>query len=354
MVFGNITQLLKTTLANGHHFVTERFMPGGNFFVVIGTSAGGSIVVPELLAQINPDLNVVVLVVIHMGKRSVGDMFVKRLQKQTALKCKLATHGEIVKKGYVYVSRPDHHLMLSKNKIVLGKGPMENRYRPSVDALFRSAAAAHDHRVIGIILTGMLEDGAAGLVAVKRSGGTCIVQDPNEAQYPDMPNAALNNIKPDFVIPITEMGSAIEKVIRKPPRKASIPADVKEEAAISERVLIGIGNLEQIAKHSLYSCPDWGGGLWQMDANGVTRYRCHVGHAFTEDGLAVTMQANTETALWTAMRIIEERKNLLQSLAAKEKAKGSKEIVRRYLQRIKELEKQIQQLKSVLFKTEFD
>jgi two-component system chemotaxis response regulator CheB len=329
-------------------------MPAGIFFVVIGTSAGGSMALPQLLGGIKPDLNVAVFVVIHMAKRSVGDILVKRLQRQTKLKCKVATHGETIKKGHVYLARPDHHLMLSKKNIILGKGPMENRYRPSIDGLFRSAAAAHDHKVIGIVLTGMLEDGAAGLLAIKRSGGTCIVQDPNEAQYPDMPNAALQSVKPDFIIPIDEMGEAIEKVVRKPPKKAAVPDDVKQEAKISARVLIGIDNLENIATHSLYSCPDCGGGLWEMKANGITRYRCHVGHAFTEDALATSMQVSTESALWTAMRIIEERKNLLKTLAAKEKTKGSKQVSRRYTQRIKELETQVQQLKSVLFRTETD
>jgi two-component system chemotaxis response regulator CheB len=329
-------------------------MPRGNFFVVIGTSAGGTMALPELLRQLKPDLNIVVLIVIHLTKRSVGELLVNRLQKHTELKCKLAVNGETAKKGYVYLAQPDKHLMLSKNKIILGKGPMENRYRPSIDALFRSAAAAFDHKVIGIVLTGMLEDGAVGLVSIKRAGGTCIVQSPNEAQYPDMPNAALKNVNPDYVLPINEMGGVIEKTVRKPPKKSKIPEDVKKEAAISERVLIGIERLKDIGEHSLYSCPDCGGGLWQMKTNGVTRYRCHVGHAFTEDSLITMMQTNTETALWTAMRIIEERKSLLKTLAEKEEANGSKEVFKRYSKRVKELEAQINQIKKVLFNTEAD
>jgi two-component system chemotaxis response regulator CheB len=329
-------------------------MAQGKFIVVIGASAGGTVALPDLLSQLKPQMNIAVFVVIHIAKKTVGEMFVKRVQKYTELKCKLPKHGEAVKAGVVYVAKPDHHLLLKNNKIVLGKGPMENRYRPSIDALFRSAAAQYDHKVIGIVLTGMLEDGAVGMLAIKRSGGTCIVQDPNEAQHPDMPNAVLKNLKPDYISPVSEMGDAIMKIITNPPRKSKIPHDIKKESEISERVQIGIDNLKQIGEHSLYSCPDCGGGLWQMKNNGETRYRCHVGHAYTEDGLISTMVLNTETALWTALRIIEERRNLLKTLADKEKTKGNKRVGTRYSQRVKELELQIEHLKQVLFSTEGD
>jgi two-component system, chemotaxis family, protein-glutamate methylesterase/glutaminase len=151
------------------------------FTVVIGTSAGGTIMVPELLKQLTPEMNIAVLVVIHLSKRAVGDMLVNRLKNFTSYTCKIPEHGETIKSKHVYIAKPDHHLMIAKNKILLGKGPMENRYRPSVDALFRSAAAFHGPRVIGIILTGLLEDGAAGMLAIKRAGGICIIQDPHEA-----------------------------------------------------------------------------------------------------------------------------------------------------------------------------
>jgi two-component system, chemotaxis family, protein-glutamate methylesterase/glutaminase len=329
-------------------------MADPKFIIVIGTSAGGTLVLPELLAQLNSDMRIAVFIVIHMPKRSVADMFVRRLQKHTALKCKIPTHGEAIKSGHVYIAKPDHHLILKKEKVLLGKGPMENRYRPSIDTLFRSAAAEFDHKVIGIVLTGLLEDGAAGMVSIKRSGGTLIVQDPNEAEYPDMPNAVLNNVKVDHVIPVEAMGTAINKIIAKPPKKSKIPADVRKEAEIAERVQIGIDQLVKISEHSLFSCPECGGGLWEMTTNGTTRYRCHVGHGYSENGLLAQMEAGTESALWTAMRIIEERRNLLEKLADKEKINGSKTVAARYKQRIKELTLQIDQLKKVLFATEND
>jgi two-component system, chemotaxis family, protein-glutamate methylesterase/glutaminase len=329
-------------------------MPNGEYIVVIGTSAGGNIVLPELLKQFPPDMPAAVFVVTHMAKHAVADLFVKRAQKYTSLTCKIAANSEPIRAGHVYFSKPDHHLLIKEGKIILGKGPMENRYRPSIDALFRSAAAAYGNRVIGIVLTGLLEDGAAGLLAIKRSGGKCIIQDPNEAQYPDMPNAALKALKPDYIMPVKEMGKTIESIMSKRPKKTKIPEDVIKEADIAERVNVGIEQLQQIAEHSLYSCPDCGGGLWQLTSNGITRYRCHVGHAYTEDGLLSTMQATTESALWTAIRIIEERRNLLKSLSEKEKTRGSKEVASRYKMRMQELEDQITQLRRVLFTMEAD
>jgi two-component system chemotaxis response regulator CheB len=324
-----------------------------NFIVAIGASAGGNVAIPQLLKQLNADLNIVVLIVFHMAKMSVAELFLKRLQKFTALKCGLARNGEAIKRGHLYLAAPDHHLLMKDSKLMLGKGPMENRYRPSIDATFRSAAAYHDHKVIGIVLSGMLEDGAAGMLAIKRAGGTCIVQDPNETDYSDMVLAVARNFKPDFTVPVERMGEVIEKIVNKPPRKSRIPKDIKLESQIAERVSIGMDDMKKLGENSIYSCPDCGGGLWEMNSNGVKRYRCHVGHAFTEAGLLSGMQASTETALWTALRIIEERRNVLKSLAEKEKGRG-KLASKRYVKRIKELETQIQHLKKVLFNTESD
>jgi two-component system chemotaxis response regulator CheB len=330
-------------------------MPKDKFIIVIGTSAGGSMVLPDLLKQLTKEMNAAVFIVMHISKHSVGEMVANRMQKHTTLTCKIPNHGESIKPNHVYIARPDHHLMLSKNKIFIGNGPMENRYRPSIDALFRSAAAAHDHRVIGIILTGMLEDGASGMFAIRRSGGTCIVQDPSEAEYPDMPNAVLNILHPDYSLPVSKMGNAILETIRNNKKpKTKIPVDIVKEAEIAERVNISIDSLKELGEHSLYCCPECGGGLWEIGENGETRYRCHVGHAFTSEGLLVSMEASTESALWTALRIIEERRNLLKKLADKEKQKGSRKVALGYQRRSIELEAQIQHLKKVLFSLQRD
>ena len=321
-----------------------------NFIVVIGASAGGAIVLPDLLRQLTPDMNIAVFIVLHLSKREVGSLLVERLQKHTMLKCKLPRHRESIKSGHIYVARPNHHMMLKGEKILIGKGPMENRYRPSIDALFRSAAVEFDSFVIGIILSGLLEDGAAGMMAIRRSGGTCIIQEPDEAKYADMPLAVARHLKPDFSIPVKQMGKAISESLTKPTQKTEIPDELIKEAQIAERVHIGIDQVSEIGTHSLYSCPDCGGGLWEINSKGERSYRCHVGHAFTEHALLGAMETTTETALWTALRIIEERKNLLERIAAKEKQ--TKNLTQHYKERIVELEKQTEEIKKVLFDTQ--
>jgi two-component system chemotaxis response regulator CheB len=317
------------------------------FIVVVGASAGGSVVLPELLRQFTPQMNIAVFVVVHLSKSSIGDMLVNRLQKNTHLKCRLPRHKETIKSGYVYIAKPDHHMMIKGEKILLGKGPLENRYRPSIDALFRSAAVEYGSYTIGIILSGLLEDGTSGMMAIRRSGGACIVQQPDEAKYPDMPLSVMRHLDPDFSIPVEAMGDAILAITNKSKRKTKIPTELIQEARIAERVNIGIEHVRELGKHSLFSCPDCGGGLWEIDSEGDKHYRCHVGHAYSEQGLLSAMEATTETALWTALRIVEERRNLLKGIAAKEKGKTG--LRANYMKRIGELDKQVDQIKKVLF-----
>jgi two-component system, chemotaxis family, protein-glutamate methylesterase/glutaminase len=324
-------------------------MAKSRFIVVVGASAGGSLVLPELVRQFTPDMNVAVFIVLHLSKISIGQLLQERLQKYTALRCKIPAHNETIKSGHIYIARPDHHMIVKANKILLGKGPMENRYRPSIDALFRSAAVDYSTYTIGVILSGLLEDGVSGMMAIRRCGGTCIIQDPDEAKYADMPRSVLQHLKPDHSIPVQEMGMAIKKRIAKPVKKTKIPADLVKEALIAERVSIGIEYVQEIGSNSLFSCPDCGGGLWEINSNGERSYRCHVGHAFSEEGLLVAMESTTETALWTALRIIEERRNLLKAIA--EKQNGTKSVRANYKARVAELERQIEQLKKVLFAT---
>jgi two-component system chemotaxis response regulator CheB len=326
-------------------------MARGKFIIVIGTSAGGTVALPELLRQLTDKMDVSVFVVMHLTKKSIGDLVVNRLQKHTSLICKVAANNESIQKRHLYLAMADHHLMVKKNKMLVGRGPMENRYRPSIDALFRSAAVAFGPQVIGIVLTGMLEDGVAGMIAIKKCQGVCIIQEPDEAKYPDMPKAVLNALQPDFQLPIEAMGEAIANVIkrRKSNQSFTIPKEILREAEIAERVHIGIDVVEQLGKDSPYSCPDCGGGLWEIEENGMTRYRCHVGHAFTQMGLLTNMQSSTEAALWTALRILEERKNLLHKIGTKEKETGSVNAATSYFRRAQELEDQINHLKNVLF-----
>ena len=196
------------------------------------------------------------------------------------------------------------------------KGAQENRSRPGIDPLFRSAAVAFGNRVTGIILTGYLDDGTAGLIAIKRCGGICIVQDPKEAEYPDMPKNALNQLKVDYCVPIAEMGGILSKlVVRKLARQKAIPKDIQREAIIAERVLSDLPSVNSLGEQVPFNCPGCGGVLWKIAKGSQLRYRCHTGHSYTAAALLAEQTKKIEETMWTALRMFEERKNLLTTLA---------------------------------------
>src|SRR5687767_14865093 len=152
------------------------------FIVVIGTSAGGIRALEELVTQLTPDMDAAFFIVLHLSRKGIGKYLFQRLQENTLLPCQLGQNNEPIQKGKIYIAPPDEHMLVTRGKVIIGRGAQENRWRPSINNLFRSAAATYSGRVIGIILTGMLDDGTSGMASVKRSGGITIVQDPNEAE----------------------------------------------------------------------------------------------------------------------------------------------------------------------------
>ncbi|RYY23475.1 MAG: chemotaxis protein CheB, partial [Sphingobacteriaceae bacterium] len=203
---------------------TSGFNPQKSQVVVIGASAGGYTALIKLIEQFTPDFPAPILVVQHISADASGNVLLDALNKFGKLKCVHATHEEMPQNGVVYLAPSDHHLMLAESgHLHVTKGAQENRSRPAIDPLFRSAAVAFGNRVTGVILTGYLDDGTAGLIAIQRCGGTCIVQDPKEADYPDMPTNALNQVKVDYCVPIAEMGPILLKLMaRKPAVQAPI------------------------------------------------------------------------------------------------------------------------------------
>jgi two-component system chemotaxis response regulator CheB len=266
----------------------------------------------------------------------------------------VATEDTAIEKGHVYIAAPNQHLLVKKNKIILGRGPEENRWRPSIDVLFRSAAAAYSTRVIGVILTGMLDDGTTGMSAIKRSGGTCIVQDPNEAEYPDMPLSVLNNMDVDHCISLSQMGETIFEITQTNPEEKAAPPDVIIESEIAERVVVDYENVKQLGEKSIYACPDCGGGLWSIEAEkGKTnRYRCHIGHSYSENDLVVKQEEILESTLWTALRIMEERRNLLKKMEDDNSKKGLSKMAANYREKGEHIQFHVDKMKEILFATQ--
>ncbi len=290
------------------------------YLIVIGTSAGGMPALTTLVASLPATLPAAVLVVQHLAPDSTGEALVARLGSHSALHCQLAHTHEPLQAGHLYLAPPDRHLLVKDNRLLVTKGPRENNYRPAADALFRSAAVAYGPNVVGVVLTGMLHDGTAGLEFVKRCGGTAVVQDPQDAEFSSMPESALRAVEIDYVVPIAQMGALLARLVdphlAAPRKSQDIPPDLQLEAAIAERVVGTVEQVSELGNLVPLTCPDCGGNLWQVKHGNVLRFRCHTGHAFTADALAESSQHMLEETLWVALRMMEERKNLLSSMAA--------------------------------------
>ena len=326
-------------------------MSSPTYLIVVGTSAGGMSALVQLVAQLPATLPAAVLVVQHFAPDSDGQYLLDRLARHTSLDCRLPTRSEPLRAGALYLAPPDSHLLAkggSEPHLLVTKGPHENNYRPAADALFRSAAVAYGPRTVGVVLTGMLHDGTAGLECVKRCGGVAIVQDPQEAEYPSMPETALRNVDVDYVVSLALMGALLVELtadtVSDHTVRATIPVDLKHEASIAERVVGTVEEVDQIGHLVPITCPNCGGNLWEMNEGRVLRYRCHTGHAFTADALLRHSQQTLEESLWVALRMLEERKSLLGGMAAR----GESHYAAQQEERITEIRKHINRLREFL------
>ncbi|MBR2655336.1 MAG: chemotaxis protein CheB [Loktanella sp.] len=286
--------------------------------IVIGASAGGLGALKQIVAQFSADLPAAVFIVTHMSPDTNSDALVRSLDGAGPLDCVHATDGQQFAAGTIYVAQPDRHMLIEGGKIMLTKGARENRYRPAIDPLFRSAAVAHGNRVIGVILTGYLDDGTSGMAAIRRCGGVCIAQDPDDADHPDMPRSVIANVGVDHCLPVADLGALLSDLARATlgPRVPP-PQDVVIEARIAQRVLSDLPSVEALGDQVAFNCPDCGGVLWQIKETDMLRYRCHTGHAFTSDVLLTVQSAKIEETLWTALRMFEERQNLMATMSAR-------------------------------------
>jgi two-component system chemotaxis response regulator CheB len=290
--------------------------------IVIGTSAGGMDALTRLLQDLSPDFAPPIFIVQHLSPHSTGSFLVKRLTQITHRPCELAQHGAPFEPGRVYMAPADHHLLIKRSKMLVAKGPHENQFRPAIDPLFRSAAAHFGSAVIGVILTGFMSDGLAGIEAVSRAGGITVVQDPADAEFPDLPRNVLRYLTPSHLVPLTQMGALRSQLAQQPaPPAVEVPRDIKMEAEITERIMTHsnhnhIEDLEKLGSRAPYSCPDCGGALWAVKKSGeVSRFRCQTGHTYTDESLLQGMSSSLEETLWVAMRALEERRNLLLNMA---------------------------------------
>jgi two-component system chemotaxis response regulator CheB len=317
--------------------------------IVIGTSAGGMPALTQLVAELPATLPAAVLVVQHLSPDSTGEPLVNRLAQNTGLRCQLAIKGAPLEAGHLYLAPPDRHLLVKDHHVLVTKGPRENNYRPAADTLFRSAAVEYDSNTIGVVLTGMLHDGTAGLDFVKRCGGKAVVQDPADAEFPSMPESALRNVAIDYIVSLDKMGKLLEDLVSPanttpPAEMATIPPDLKLEAAIAERVVGTTEQAMQLGHPVPLTCPDCGGSLWELNQGSVLRFRCHTGHSYTADALAESSQHALEETMWVALRMMEERKNLLTSMASH----GNGYLSTQQAERVEEMKRHINRLREFM------
>jgi two-component system chemotaxis response regulator CheB len=283
--------------------------------ITIGASAGGVETLRELIALLPGDLPAAVCIVQHMAaerQSQLPDILAARAQLPAAF----AQDGEEVRPGRVYVAPPNNHLLVEPGRLRVIRGPRENRHRPAIDPLFRSAAWAYGPRVVGVVLTGFLDDGTAGLWAIKSCGGTTIVQSSADALYPDMPRNAAIATEVDHTLAVAEIAPLLDRLAREPVAAATRNGSVDRieteiEFAKFDR---DINAMDRIGTLSAFTCPACRGALWELEDGETLRYRCHTGHAFTSDSFLEQQSTSIEEALYASLRAVEEKASILRRL----------------------------------------
>jgi two-component system chemotaxis response regulator CheB len=315
--------------------------------VVIGGSAGAFEPLGAILAALPAELSATVCVVLHRPAHA-GDMLCDLLSRRISLRVRSPVDGERMEPRTVYVAPADCHLILKKDHVRLTKGPRENQWRPAIDVLFRSAAVALGPRVTGVILSGALDDGSAGLAAIKRCGGVAIVQTPADALVSDMPDSAIRNARIDHIVPAQEMASVIKRVVEQPTGPAKeIPQELILETEIAETGRTSLEVQERLGELSPFTCSDCGGPLWKQHGEGL-RFRCLTGHALSARALECGLDHNLDAALWAAIRQFEQRTNLQQAMAADEEKKGRSRTASSYRDRAAEARSHAETLRKLL------
>jgi two-component system, chemotaxis family, protein-glutamate methylesterase/glutaminase len=318
----------------------------GHDIIVIGASAGGVDALPRLIGSLPADLPASVFVVLHIPAQGPG-LLAQIIRRTASLSVKQAVDGEKIQRGRVYVAPPDYHLQVLGTHVQLNRGPRENFHRPAIDALFRTAAQSYRARVVGIVLTGYLDDGTAGLHAVKRNGGIAIVQDPKEAVSPAMPQNALRNVRVDHCVPLDEIGPILVRLAT----TRDVPKSRKGVVSVMDKRIMKPEEMEKkFGRPTSFVCPECNGPLWETKAGPSLQFRCHVGHAYSPESLLADHGDGLERALWSAVRTFDERAELMRRLG--ERKYQSESVGRNWAAKAKEFEKHADVIRKVLQSTQ--
>jgi len=324
--------------------------------IVIGGSAGALEVLKALVSKLPHDLPASVFVVIHLSpvRESVLPHILTRAGRMPACQ---ASHHEQIQHGQIYVAPPDQHLMLENRHISLVHGPKENRTRPAIDPLFRSAAVNYGTRVIGVLLSGSLDDGTAGLRAIKQRGGVTIVQNPDDAVYSSMPESAIDNNTIDHIVNADEIAPLLRRLVQEEiPEKEeadSMSSDLRKEDKLAKQQSEPaemIETTDELGQLSMFTCPECQGTLWELKDGELLRYRCHVGHAYSIDSLDAEQGEKLESALWSALRALEERGELARRLARQSRDRQRESMAAQFEDRAHEADEHAESIRRILLK----
>lgn len=287
--------------------------------VVIGGSAGSLPVLQAILPPLPWDFPATVFVVLHTSEDSPG-LIPEILNRSSKLPVLYAVDKAPILPSRVYIAPAgQRHMLLDRGRVLLQHGPRENRSRPAIDALFRSASYAYGNQVIGVVLSGNLDDGAAGLLAIKNRSGIALVQDPDDAIAPSMPASAIEATDVDFVLSAEQIG----------PKLAGLASTESTERIYA----IPNGNRTMEATGQTYDCPECGGVLQETKEGGMLRFRCRVGHVYSPESLLADQTEAVERALWAAIRSMEEQAEFSQRLANSSRHKQHPRLAKRFTEK---------------------
>lgn len=287
--------------------------------VVIGGSAGAIPSIIEIVRHLPPSFNLPICIVVHIHPDSTS-VLPTLVESASGIPTTHAQDQDILKPRHIYIAPPDRHMLLEGKRLLVHRGAHENRSRPAIDPLFRSAALSFGTNVIALLLSGYLDDGTAGLLAVKRQGGVVIVQDPNDTIFRAMPSHALESVKADFVLPLSAIAQTLARLAR--PQGAPLARNLSAEndgmEIINENIMTRVmsGDNPDLVEGKLttFTCPQCNGTLWEIADEKLTRYRCHEGHAFSQNSLVMSQNEALENALWVALRALDDKVALHQRL----------------------------------------
>jgi len=307
----------------------EQGMGENNAVIVIGASLGGLAALRTIFSNLPADFPAPILVVMHVGSHE--SMLPGILSSSSAMPVRHAENGMLLEPGTILIAPSNLHLLVEKHQVRLTHGPKENHARPAIDPLFRSAAISHGKCVIGVILTGSLDDGVVGLQAIKDYGGTVIVQDPQGAEAACMPQSALEYVAVDYCLPLDEIAVTLKKLADQS-ECHTVHTQDSEIAIMENRFASGnepiptMADLDRIGARSTQTCPECGGTLWEINASFPVRYRCHTGHSLTGSAMLQVQNRLSEDAMWSAVRALHEKHTLHKRLAGDALRRGAREI----------------------------